>query len=86
MALRRRQKVDFGRRRRLYASCQKAGIEPTQAGDLTRLRGPGSTGSAACPENYQWLLDHVRSDLWINPISGGTDLVSALSAACRRCR
>ncbi len=72
------QRVDFfGAGAAFYASCQKAGIEPTQAGDLSRLRGLGSTGSPLSPENYQWLLDHVRSDLWINPISGGTDLVSA---------
>ena len=72
------QKVDFfGAGAAFYASCQKAGIEPMQAGDLSRLRGLGSTGSPLSPENYQWLLDHVRNDLWINPISGGTDLVSA---------
>jgi len=72
------QRVDFfGAGAAFYASCQKAGIEPTQAGDLSRLRGLGSTGSPLSPENYQWLLDHVRKDLWINPISGGTDLVSA---------
>ena len=55
------QRVDFfGAGAAFYASCQKAGIEPTQAGDLSRLRGLGSTGSPLSPENYQWLLDHVR--------------------------
>lgn len=72
------QRVDFfGAGAAFYASCQKAGIEPRQAGDLSRLRGLGSTGSPLSPENYRWLLEHVRHDLWINPISGGTDLVSA---------
>lgn len=67
----------FGAGAAFYASCQKAAIEPTQAADLSRLRGLGSTGSPLSPENYRWLLDHVRGDLWINPISGGTDVVSA---------
>jgi len=72
------QRIDFfGAGAAFYASCQKTGIEPTQAGDLSRLRGLGSTGSPLSPENYHWLLDHVRRDLWINPISGGTDVVSA---------
>jgi len=71
-------KVDFfGAGAAFYASCQKAAIEPTQAADLGALRGLGSTGSPLTPENYRWLLDHIRADLWVNPISGGTDLVSA---------
>jgi acetoacetyl-CoA synthetase len=71
-------RVDFfGAGAAFYASCQKTAIEPAQVADLTRLRGLGSTGSPLSPENYRWLLEHLRADLWINPISGGTDLVSA---------
>jgi len=66
----------FGAGAAFYASCQKAGVEPAQVADLGALRGIGSTGSPLSPENYRWILDHVR-DVWINPISGGTDLVSA---------
>ena len=67
----------FGAGAAFFASCQKAGIEPTEAANLERLRGLGSTGSPLSPETFAWLQDHVRDDLWINPISGGTDLVSA---------
>lgn len=71
-------RVDFfGAGAAFFASCQKAGIEPTEAADLERLRGLGSTGSPLSPETFAWLQDHVRNDLWINPICGGTDLVSA---------
>ncbi|CAG4883677.1 Acetoacetyl-coenzyme A synthetase [Georgfuchsia toluolica] len=72
------KQVDFfGAGAAFYASCQKAAIEPARVANLARLRGLGSTGSPLSSENYRWLLDHVRGDLWINPISGGTDLVSA---------
>ena len=71
-------RVDFfGAGAAFFASCQKAGIEPTEAANLDRLRGLGSTGSPLSPETFRWLQAHVRDDLWINPISGGTDIVSA---------
>jgi acetoacetyl-CoA synthetase len=67
----------FGAGAAFYASCQKAGLEPARVADLRALRGIGSTGSPLSPENYRWILDHVRGDIWINPISGGTDIVGA---------
>jgi acetoacetyl-CoA synthetase len=71
-------RVDFfGAGAAFFASCEKAGIEPAVLADLSTLRGLGSTGSPLSPESYRWLREHVREDLWINPISGGTDLVSA---------
>ena len=67
----------FGAGAAFYSSCQKAEIQPNQAADLSTLRGIGSTGSPLAPESYRWILDHVRGDVWINAISGGTDFVSA---------
>jgi acetoacetyl-CoA synthetase len=70
-------RVDFfGAGAAFFASCQKAGIEPLRVADLGALRGIGSTGSPLSPESYRWILDQV-GDIWVNPISGGTDLVSA---------
>ena len=63
----------FGAGAAFFLSCLKARIEPNQVADLSRLRAIGSTGSPLPPEGYQWLYDHVRRDIWINPISGGTD-------------
>jgi len=63
----------FGAGAAFYLSCLKAHVEPNQVADLSRLRAIGSTGSPLPPEGYQWIYDHVRRDIWINPISGGTD-------------
>ncbi len=63
----------FGAGAAFYAGCEKAGIEPNDVTDLSSLRGLGSTGSPLAPESYRWIFEHVRSDIWINPISGGTD-------------
>lgn len=63
----------FGAGAAFYAGCEKAGVEPNEVADLSRLRGLGSTGSPLSPDSYRWIHNHVRPDIWINPISGGTD-------------
>ncbi|WP_417627039.1 acetoacetate--CoA ligase [Pararhodobacter aggregans] len=59
-----------------YQSCLKAGIEPKTL-DLSALRHLGSTGSPLSPEGYDWIYSAVKSDLWLAPLSGGTDLCGA---------
>jgi len=66
----------FGAGAAFFMSCLKAHIEPNQVADLSALRAVGSTGSPLPPEGYQWIYDHVRQDIWLNPISGGTDFAS----------
>jgi acetoacetyl-CoA synthetase len=63
----------FGAGAAFFLSCLKAHVEPNEVADLSALRVVGSTGSPLPEEGYQWIYDHVRTDLWINPISGGTD-------------
>ena len=63
----------FGAGAAFFLSCLKAHVEPNQVADLSALRAVGSTGSPLPPEGYQWIYDHVREDIWLNPISGGTD-------------
>jgi acetoacetyl-CoA synthetase len=43
----------FGAGAAFYASCLKAGVEPMQEADLSRLRAIGSTGSPLSDECYQ---------------------------------
>lgn len=59
-----------------YQSCLKAGIEPGTL-DLSALRHLGSTGSPLSPEGYDWIYASVKADLWLAPLSGGTDLCGA---------
>jgi acetoacetyl-CoA synthetase len=60
-----------------YAACMKAGVVPRQAGDVSRLRALGATGSPLSPEVYAWGYQQLRPDLWWAVISGGTDFASA---------
>jgi len=67
----------FGAGAAFYASCMKAGIEPSSFADLSSLRTLGATGSPLPPEAYRWGYAHVKRDLWLVSIAGGTDLAGA---------
>ncbi|WP_407495330.1 acetoacetate--CoA ligase [Pseudooceanicola sp. MF1-13] len=64
----------FGAGAAFFQGCMKAGITPGRDLDLSALTGLGSTGSPLSPEGYDWVYADVKQDLWLNPISGGTDL------------
>jgi len=71
----------FGAGAAYFASCMKAAVAPMQQADLGRLRAIGSTGSPLSDEAYQWIWDHLPKvdgqDIWLDPISGGTDFAGA---------
>jgi acetoacetyl-CoA synthetase len=77
----------FGAGAAFYASCLKAGVRPMQQADLSRLHAVGSTGSPLSDECYQWIWDHLPKvdgqDIWLDPISGGTDFAGAFVAGNR---
>jgi acetoacetyl-CoA synthetase len=60
-----------------YAACMKQDVVPRPPGALAALRTIGSTGSPLSPEAHAWLQREMGQDVWINPISGGTDIASA---------
>jgi acetoacetyl-CoA synthetase len=67
----------FGAGAAFYSGCLKAGVKPRVLDRPHRLRSVGSTGSPLPNEAYQWIIDELGSDVWIAPISGGTDIASA---------
>ena len=60
-----------------YMNCMKAGIKPRESGRLPYLRSLGSTGSPLPTDGHSWLQRELGNDVWISPISGGTDIASA---------
>jgi len=77
----------FGAGAAFYASCLKAGVVPKDVADLSALRALGSTGSPLANECYRWAWDHCPKvegrDIWLAPISGGTDFAGAFIAGLR---
>ena len=67
----------FGTSAAFISSCMKAGLEPGQGRDLSRIRSLGSTGSPLSPDGFRWVYDHVGRDTWLFSMSGGTDVGTA---------
>ncbi len=67
----------FGAGAAFYEGCIKADVKPGNRFDLEALRSLGSTGSPLSSDAYDWIYQMVKKDLWLAPISGGTDLCGA---------
>lgn len=67
----------FGTSAPFLVSCMKAGMEPGKQFDLKHLRSIGSTGSPLPPEAFGWVYDHIKSDVWLSSMAGGTDVCTA---------
>jgi acetoacetyl-CoA synthetase len=72
----------FGASAAYLTACMKADIRPGATYDLSRLKGLGSTGSPLSAEGFRWVYDHVKRDLWLTSISGGTDMCTAFVGGC----
>lgn len=55
----------------------KAGIKISEKYDLSALRTIGSTGSPLPPEGFDYVYEHIKSDVWLHSMSGGTDVCTA---------
>lgn len=67
----------FGAGAAFYHNCLKARLEPRWFADLEALRTVASTGSPLSAEAYLWLYDRVKPDMWLNSVSGGSDICGA---------
>jgi acetoacetyl-CoA synthetase len=70
----------FGVSAAYIAACMKAGegkFEPAQEFDLSALKSIGSTGSPLALDGFAWVYEKVKPNVWLNPLSGGTDVCTA---------
>ena len=72
----------FGASAAYIGSLMKGGVEPGTAYHLDSLKGLGSTGSPLSVEGFQWAYEHVKTDIWLASVSGGTDVCSAFVGGC----
>ena len=66
----------FGTSARYIAALAKARIHPAGDYPLAALRAILSTGSPLAAESFDYVYRHIKSDLMLASISGGTDIVS----------
>jgi len=67
----------FGTSAPFLVSCMKAGLSPKNEYDLSGLRSIGSTGSPLPPEAFGWVYEHLKRDVWLSSMAGGTDVCTA---------
>lgn len=67
----------FGAGAAFFSACAKSGITPGEAFDLSSLVSLGATGSPMTSDGYEWIYRAVKPDIWLAPISGGTDFCGA---------
>lgn len=53
---------------------KKENLSPALTHDLSALRIIGSTGSVLAPESFDYIYSHVKSDVHLVSMSGGTDI------------
>lgn len=66
----------FGTSAKYIDACLKAGIDPIRTHDLSAMRTVGSTGSPLVPESFDYVYEHIKKDVCLSSLSGGTDIVS----------
>ena len=73
--LERERVTFFGTGARYLHGLEAAGVRPGEAVDLAALRTIASTGSPLAPSGFRYVHDHVKADVHLASISGGTDIV-----------
>ncbi len=68
--------TNFGTSPGYLMACRKEAMRPGDTFDLSALRTLGVTGAVLPPEAYDWLYDVLPTDVYLNSMSGGTDICS----------
>ena len=65
----------FGTSAKFIDAISKAGLSPVRTHRLVPLRTMTSTGSPLAPESFDFVYEHIKADIHLASISGGTDIV-----------
>jgi acetoacetyl-CoA synthetase len=65
----------FGTSAKFIDAAAKAGLRPGETHSLASVRTITSTGSPLAPESFDFVYQHVKHDVHLASISGGTDIV-----------
>ena len=75
----RHQITHFGTSAKWIQAVEKAGLRPADNHSLQSLKTILSTGSPLMPENFEFVYRHVKADVCLSSISGGTDICSCFA-------
>jgi acetoacetyl-CoA synthetase len=66
----------FGTSAKFIDAIAKSGVKPIEKYRLQNLKTITSTGSPLSPEGFEFVYKHIKKDVLLSSISGGTDIVS----------
>jgi len=69
----------FGTSAKFIDALKKSGLEPANNHSLGALRALLSTGSPLAPESFDFVYEHVKNDICLSSITGGTDIISCFA-------
>jgi len=69
----------FGTSAKWIALAEKEGLRPVESHDLSALKAILSTGSPLAAHSFDYVYEHVKPDVRLSSISGGTDIVSCFA-------
>ena len=72
----------FGTSAKFIDAAAKVKVDPIHSHRMPELRAMLSTGSPLAPEGFDYVYQHVKKDICLSSISGGTDLVACFVGGC----
>lgn len=66
----------FGTSAKFIDAIAAMGEKPADSNDLSTVRTIASTGSPLVPESFDYVYKHIKADVNLASISGGTDIIS----------
>ncbi|HMA13912.1 MAG: acetoacetate--CoA ligase [Bacteroidota bacterium] len=66
----------FGTSAKYIDALNKADLDPKSTHDLSSVRVITSTGSPLVPEGFDYVYRHIKDDVCLSSIAGGTDIIS----------
>ena len=69
----------FGTSAKWLALAEKEGLRPRGSHDLSPMTAILSTGSPLAAHSFDYVYEHVKPDVRLSSISGGTDLISCFA-------
>ena len=70
----------FGTSAKYLSALEKSGYRPAEHVSLGGLASILSTGSPLAPSSFDFVYSHIKADLQLSSIAGGTDLVACFSS------
>ena len=66
----------FGTSAKYLSALEKSGYRPAEHVRLPRLASVLSTGSPLAPSSFDFVYEHIKEDLQLSSIAGGTDIIA----------